>query len=197
MKVICFFSYFSCKADYLCKAPYDKTFKKEIFYNEYGFFIKNTKEISKSITDILNFISKNFFYYFENLSREQRLDFIELFYNFFVLKLIEIYQPSYMCFSCKDSVDFGPLSMGSFYMFLKLLKNKPIEKKEEDFFKYVIFEPALIIRERSVIGSNLNRILSSLNLLERLMLKDHKRILKDISSIYDPSFLKSISITEK
>ena len=53
---------------------------------------------------------------------------------------------------------------------------------------------ALLIRERAVNNLRLIRASSSLNAFDMEMLVAHSRIKKDISSLYDPSFLKSIKI---
>ena len=84
----------------------------------------------------------------------------------------------------------------SFYAFLKLIKNQSFTKENDNYFRWLAYAPALLIRERSVNSIVLTRTISSLNTVDMEMLSRHKQILKTLSSLYDPIFLKSLKIIE-
>ncbi|NGX56009.1 MAG: hypothetical protein K1060chlam5_00243 [Candidatus Anoxychlamydiales bacterium] len=161
---------------------------------EQNIFLQSNKTIIDSIKNILEFIHTIFFHKKENLNRRDRLDFIEIAYNFITLKLIEITKPQYFSFMCKDSVDKSPISNACFYGLLKIIKNITLDKEDEEFIKYLAMSNALLIRERAVNNLVLIRSFSALNVIDLEMLIKHDKIKKELSSLYDPSFLKSIEI---
>ncbi|NGX30086.1 MAG: hypothetical protein K940chlam4_00929 [Candidatus Anoxychlamydiales bacterium] len=173
-----------------------KIFRNEIVSKEGAFSIKFTDELYKFMDKVIEFIHKQFFMNKNVLTRKNRLDFIEIFYNFFVLKLIEVHNPKVMSFSCKDAIDTGSLAAACFYNFLKILKNESFTKESEDYFRWLIYGPALLIRERSVNSLDLTRMISAINAIDIEMLTHPAKVLKDISSMYDVAFLKSIKISD-
>nr|NGX36851.1 hypothetical protein [Candidatus Anoxychlamydiales bacterium] len=60
--------------------------------------------------------------------------------------------------------------------------------------KWLIFEPALLIRERAINSTNLTRELSALAAIDISMLTHKNQMLKALSVLYDPSFIKSIKV---
>jgi len=173
-----------------------KIFKKELYSNEFtSLFVSD--ELNKFIDKALDFVHKLFFVNKNVLTRRNRLDFIEIFYNFLILKIIEIQNPKILSFTCKDAIDIGSAQLASFYAFLKLIKNQEFTKETEDFFRWLVYTYALLVRERAINSTYLIRTVSSLNTIEIEMLAHKNKILKAISSLYDPSFLKSININDK
>jgi hypothetical protein len=144
--------------------------------------------------NLLDFIFTYFFHKKQNLLRRDRLDFIEIAYNFLSLKLLEIYKPKYFSYMCKDFVDKSPIQLSCFYAFLKLIINSHLDKEDEEYIKYLAFSNALLIRDRTVNNLMLLRSFSALNLVDLEFLLKHDKIKKQLSSLYDPSFLKSINI---
>ncbi|NGX33671.1 MAG: hypothetical protein K1060chlam1_00011 [Candidatus Anoxychlamydiales bacterium] len=171
-----------------------KIFKNELVSKESAFSIKFTDELYRFVDQAMKFIHKHFFVDKNVLTRKNRLDFIEIFYNFFILKLIEVHNPKVMSFSCKDGIDIGSLAGASFYSFLKLLKNENFTKETEDYFRWLIYGPALLVRERSINSLDLTRTISAINIIDIEMFTHSSKILKGISSLYDPAFLKSIKV---
>ncbi|NGX49461.1 MAG: hypothetical protein K940chlam5_01059 [Candidatus Anoxychlamydiales bacterium] len=173
-----------------------KIFRNEIVSKEGSFTIKFTDDLYRFMDKAIEFIHKQFFMNKNVLTRKNRLDFIEIFYNFFVLKLIEVHNPQVMSFSDKDAIDNGSLAAACFYNFLKILKNESFTKESEDYFRWLIYGPALLIRERSINSLDLTRMISSINTIDVEMLTHRAKVLKGISSMYDAAFLKSIKITD-
>nr|NGX33532.1 hypothetical protein [Candidatus Anoxychlamydiales bacterium] len=171
-----------------------KIFRNEIVSKEGSFTIKFTDDLYRFMDKAIEFIHKQFFMSKNVLTRKNRLDFIEIFYNFFVLKLIEVHNPQVMSFSDKDAIDNGSLAAACFYNFLKILKNESFTKESEDYFRWLIYGPALLIRERSINSLDLTRMISSINTIDVEMLTHRAKVLKGISSMYDAAFLKSIKV---
>ncbi|EKE22062.1 MAG: hypothetical protein ACD_7C00067G0001, partial [uncultured bacterium] len=172
-----------------------KEFKNKLFSGkDITLFI--SKELAKFVDDSFKVIHKNFFEGKNVFARKDRLNFIEIFYNFLFLKMIEIQNPKILSFSCKDAVDIGAMQTAAFYVFLKLLKNEKFEKENEDFFRWLVYSSAVLIRERSINPSVLIRGVCAINSIEIKFMAHREKIMKEISSLYDPSFLKSISIIE-
>lgn len=155
-----------------------------------------TKDFNVFIDNAFSIIHKFFFFNKNVFTRKNRLDFIEIFYNFFILKLIEIQNPKVLSFTCKDAIDVGAIQNATFYGFLKLIKNEPLVKENEDFFRWLIYSSAILVRERGVNPSVLIRNISALSTIEMELLSQKEKIMKAISSLYDPSFIKSINIIE-
>ncbi len=145
---------------------------------EVGFFygIKEKKQLFlDNLISLLEFIYKDFFDSSKELNRRQRLDFIEIFYHFLSLELIQMINPRYVSFTCKDGVDTSAAVNASFYCFVKLLKNKKIDKHEKDTALWLYYREALLIRERLIDSQRFNRTLSFLDHVEEKM----KKIKKD------------------
>ncbi len=171
-----------------------KVFKNELTSKDKSFSIKFTDELYRFTDNVIKFIHKQFFSNKNVLTRKDRLDFIEIFYNFLVLKLIEINNPNVMSFSCKDAIDAGSLAAASFYIFLNLIKKESFTKEIQDYFRWLIYAPALLIRERSINSLSLTRMISAINAIDAGMFTHSAKILKQISLLYDVAFLKSIKI---
>ncbi|MBN2479567.1 MAG: hypothetical protein JXA94_05005 [Parachlamydiales bacterium] len=171
-----------------------KEFKNELYQENGSFSFFKSAELSKFIDNALQFIHKQFFTEKNVLTRKNRLDFIEIFYNMLILKVIEIIEPKALSFSCKDALDIGAAMSASFFAFVHLIKNEQITKQMEDFIRYLFYSPSLLVRERAINSIALTRAVSSLNTIDMEMLTKSNKILKGLSSLYDPSFLKSIKI---
>lgn len=163
---------------YFQEAPYDEdhqlvVFKRHLlehlFDNQAGFYFP--EHIAKEINPVwvnaaFDVISKIFFSSRNVLSKEARLDFIEIFYLFLELKIIAAMQPDHVYFTCKDGVDISSTAAFSLFMFLKLLPGETFSDEEFDFAAGMLSAPALIRRERVLLAERFQRMLSALKLLE-------------------------------
>ncbi len=155
-----------------------------------------SKDLDIFINEAFVVIHKYFFVNKNVFTRKNRLDFIEIFYNFLILKLIELQNPKILSFTCKDAVDIGAIQTATFYGFLKLIKNEKFNKENEDFLRWLIYSSAILVRERSVNPTVLIRNISALSAIEIELFAHKDKIMKALSSLYDPSFIRSISIIE-
>jgi hypothetical protein len=122
-------------------------------------FPKFAKTLAHAIHEIF-FNKKNV------MARSARMDFIELFYLFFELKIIDIVKPDSVSFTCKDSIDIGLPQTVELYLALKLLNDKPLSKEEFDYIKVILFGIPLLVRGRNLFSERFNRMNSALKVIE-------------------------------
>jgi len=170
-------------------------FKKELTHpEEWGFFFPpqlSWNEQDQFIEEALSFVHKEFFKNKSNLTRHNREDFIEIFYQLLILKWLEIGKVDSISFTCKDGIDTGAAALGLFFGFIQILCADL--SKELEFLRYLLYAPALFIRERAIDPERLNRTISA---LERIgtAVEENQLIHKHLSDLYNPKFLKSIEI---
>ncbi|MCH9613589.1 MAG: hypothetical protein SP1CHLAM54_05940 [Chlamydiia bacterium] len=163
-----------------------------------GFYFPKTvpdREIKTFTKEALSFIHQNFFDGKAKLTRKSRLEFIELYYAFLTLKVMDIIKPQYMSLTCKDAVDSGPCASAMLYGILRLLQGD--EKWDEDekiFFLYLIYAPALMVRERTVDLQRLSRLMSALTTVATSLENDRSKIVKGFSALYETDFLSKLKI---
>jgi hypothetical protein len=85
----------------------------------------------------------------KSLERDQRLAFIELFYNELVVDLLEDLKPQSFSFTDKDGVDDAPCATTLFYLQAQWAKDPSWRPASEDLLHTMLFAPALMIRERA------------------------------------------------
>ena len=151
-------------------------------------------ELQRFAEDIFPLIHTYFFEKKSNLTRGAREDFIDIFNQFLLLKLIDHFHPSSISFTCKDAIDTGAAESASFYAFLKLLKNEFKTKEEHDYFRWLLYAPSLFVRERAIDGERFNRMLSSLERLENGFIENSKEILRKFEELYNPELFKTLEI---
>ncbi|MEM7174865.1 MAG: hypothetical protein AAF443_02910 [Chlamydiota bacterium] len=131
----------------------------------------------------------------EKLSRQKRLDFIEIFYLLLAFKAIDLTRPAYFSFSCKDAVDVGAMSSAGFFALTLLLKG---EKKwsvaNQNTFFYLVFCPALMVRERLIDSRRFYRAMSALSVLAQAIEKKKEAVVESLTPLYRASFLATLDI---
>lgn len=145
------------------------TLKTHILEEGYGFFlppeIKN--QLSEDFIDQLAATIHRIFFHNKNiLLPEYRLDFIEIFYAFLVLKIIEIIKPSSFSFTCKDGLDIGGTSSSLVFAFLKLLNEEKLSEEQIQYLNTLIYTPSLIVRERLLSPERFKRMIAAIKLFE-------------------------------
>lgn len=144
-------------------------FKELLLDENAGYFFPasiNRKELAKFITDAFKAIHRLFFSSKNVLSRESRLDFIEIFYMLLQLKIIEWLQPDSISLTCKDSIDSGEASSAELFAFIKLINAQKWSDADKEQLNFMIYAPALLIRERVMISERFNRMISALKAVE-------------------------------
>lgn len=171
-------------------------FKEQIAGGEQcGFYFSqhvNMKKIAQFVDKAMDIVHKVFFNYNKELSRKNRLDFIEIFYNLLVVKLIEEIEPDSFSFTCKDAIDTGVAASAGLYSFLRTLGNAANWKEEEkDFLLWMLYTPALLVRERAIDPHRMHRFASWVSMASDAILANRKGIVNACSSLYNQEiFLK-------
>jgi hypothetical protein len=164
---------------------------------ECGYFLpqqlKKT-ELTRFTEMALPLIHENFFHSKNTLTRRNREDFIEIFYQFLILKCIDILEPNSISFTCKDAIDTGAASNGTFYGFIKLLTGDFSAKEEQDFLRWLFYTPALFIRERAIQPGCLNRSISVLEKVDIEMKERGKEIVATFGELYHPQTFKTLGV---
>lgn len=144
-------------------------FKELLLDESAGYFFPSKikrEELSVFIDGAFKAIHHLFFSSKNVLVREKRLDFIELFYIVLQLKLIEWLQPDSVSLTCKDGIDVGAASSASIFAFLKLVNNQAWSDADWQHLNYMLYAPALMIRERIMLPDRFNRMISALKVVD-------------------------------
>jgi len=164
---------------------------------ECGFFfppILKQEQIKSFVKEVLPRIHEECFGEQKTLNRRQREDFIEIFYQFFILKLIDWLEPEVMSFTCKDALDTSAAAEGAFFAFIQLFNSSFDQREEIDIFRWMVYAPALFVRERPIDTERLIRTLSALEIFEREIGKRADTVIKRFEGLYSPTTLKTLQI---
>jgi len=161
---------------------------------EYGFMFPkelDSKRFRMFLTKLVDAIWDLFYEKRSALSRKNRQDFIEIFYHFLLLKIIEVIDPDLMSLTCKDAIDTGSVFSASFYAFLSVLKNGNVD---DDFMRYLLYTESLMVRERALNFSRFSRCISFLAYLDNTLTKNKSKKINALQALYNTNVLKTIGI---
>jgi hypothetical protein len=164
---------------------------------EPGFFFPaafKTAELAGFSAKILPLIHREFFGGKKTLARRQREDFIEIFYQFLVLKALDFFQADAISFTCKDALDIGAAAQGLFFAFAQLFQGSLDSREEVDFFRWLLYAPAFFTRERPIDPEQLHRILSALETFDAQIGVRADKITKAFEELYSPGCLKKLHV---
>ena len=192
-------SFYMQSEDYL--KLHDKKQFKKVFLDQLmsgidcGFYYPTDLHLNKDVFEkIINEVELVSFKDKKELTRKNRLDWIEMVYLFLILKAMEVIKPKHIVFISKDGVDVGAVTMGAMYALIKMLDPKSKWKEgEKEFFVSMHFLPALMERERIVDLHRLNRTISAISVLaSSIELKGGK--FEGIEKVFSPTFLKELKL---
>ncbi|HSX10915.1 MAG TPA: hypothetical protein VLF94_04280 [Chlamydiales bacterium] len=181
------------KADDFIKALQEQLASPE----QCGFFFPpqlKLTEIGRFADSALPAIHELFFHNKNSLTRRNREDFIEIFYQFLILKCIDMLEPNSLSFTCKDAIDTGAAEQATFYGFINLLTSDFSDKEEQDFLRWLLYTPALFIRERAIDPERFNRTISVLERIDGEMAERGKAIIKAFEPLYDSQTIKTLGV---
>lgn len=131
----------------------------------------------------------------KTLSRKQRIDLLEIFTHLLVCKLVEWGEVDSLSFTCKDAVDVGSATGAGFFALLRMWSMEhPLSSSEVDFLQWMLFAPALQIRERAIDLATLSRMVSSTALVHAALTNDRMRTLEGIASLFEPRTLTNLRV---
>jgi hypothetical protein len=173
-------------ADENCGFYFPRVIKKELFPN----FVEG----------ILSSINKVFFSEKNVLTVNNRRDFIELFYLFLVLKILEVVKPDTFSLTCKDGVDVGGAFNVQLYAFMKIINGETFKFDEINKLNAMLQLSPLFIRERAMHIERFNRLLDVLKLMEHTQedygAKAFQKIIKEAFGKYYNSPILNASIVQ-
>lgn len=177
---------------------FKEQFKELLLDENSGYFFPSTikrKDLTLFIDKAFEKIHHTFFASKNVLTRENRLDFIEIFYILLQLKLVEWLQPDSLSLSCKDAIDIGAANSAELFSFLKLINNQEWSDADWQYLNFMLYAPALLIRERIMLPDRFNRMLSALKVVENtrneLGIEKFKKIIHDgFTHLFDSQILQ-------
>lgn len=159
-------------------APYNQENHADVFMKNLreqvadvkgGFFFPKAlrKELlHKFVPGALEAVHRIFFSQKNILLREDRLNFIEIFYMFLQLKIVDWTKPDLVGFSCKDGLDAAPAASVELFAFLKLMGQERLSENDQEHLDLMLYGPCLITRERIMIPDRFNRMLEAIKAIE-------------------------------
>ena len=155
------------------------------------------KTFMEFVNEIIDDIHKSFFASKKSLTPKNRRDFIEIFYQFLLLRVFDMSNPTHVCFVCKDGVDESAAQSALFYGFIKLLsQDSEFSQEEIDFFTWMLHSPALVSRERSIHQNRLERAVESLEVLSAELEVNKETILSVFQKHFGNGIIKNLSVNE-
>lgn len=185
----------------LNQAEYFLTILKEQVASgeECGFYFPpslKTSDFSRFIDQAIDTIHRSFFSGKKELLRKERLDFIEIFYQLLILKIVDIFQPNSMSLTCKDAVDTGAAASASLYAFLRILSNpSPWREGEINLLLWMFFAPSLFLRERAIELQRLHRTVSALATLQAQADAKRNQLIPELNALYSTPIFTTLSLT--
>lgn len=176
---------------YLQKGDYQNLNEAELFLSTFyqqiesreacGFHfpaLPEAGEINAFTKEALEMIHEQFFSGRKTLLRKERLDFIEIFTQLFFMKMILLVKPDSISFTCKDAIDLGEAQAATFFAFLQRMgSSEAISAEEKDFLLWLLYAPALTLRERLIDPFRFARLVSTMNHIDGELSVRRKAIL--------------------
>jgi len=167
-----------------------ESFKEQILGGiECGFYLPEQikqKDLEKFIDAAFKTIHQLFFEKKTTLTRMERLHFIEIFYALYITKILDLMQIDSLSFSCKDALDVGAAQTALYYgLMLMLSSKKPWSKEDIDHLLWMVYGPALLVRDRAIHQARWKRALLALETIHRACISNHSAVIKGINALYD------------
>ena len=119
-------------------------------------------EWRKKVLEIIDSIHANYFDQREELSVQERLDFIEISYVKFIEALVEKFNPDVMNITCKHSVDRGPSLYMLFYLHERLKAGASLQSELQNLYR-LYFSPLIAFHNRAGHDYRIERFQAALN----------------------------------
>lgn len=163
-------------------------FKEHLSDENCGYFFpENIKKelFPKFVDGVIDAVHRIFFSDMNVLTVKNRQDFIEVFYLFLQLKLIELIQPDTFSLMCKDSVDVGGVASTQLYAFLKILHDEELVEADVDHMNFILYCAPLLIRERIILPDVFDRMI---DVLKRIEMVKHELGARNFGKIINEAF---------
>lgn len=195
-------------------APYHEDNNAEVFIKHLkeqvrgesgGFWFSGVlkKELGKTfINDVIEGIHKTFFSGKNVLLRDHRLDFIEIFYLFLQLKIMDLVKPDVVGVCCKDAIDNSSTTAAELFVFVKMLTQERLSENDQEHLDLMLYGPSLLYRERLVHPERFHRMNAAIKTIEgvceQLGQKDFVKIIYEVfGKLYKTPILKAKAVVQK
>jgi hypothetical protein len=173
-----------------------KQFKEHIKGETSGFYFPpsiDKKQLFHFINHSIDAIHKIFFSNKNVLLKEHRMDFIEIFYLLLQLKLIDLVQPTSFSLTCKDTIDIGQSYSVELFILLQLINHQTWTESDRNFVNFLLYAPALLIRERILLAERFNRMISAVRTIENVRHEyGEESFYQLIQEVFKPLFKSSV-----
>jgi hypothetical protein len=163
-----------------------------------GFFFPSgwkKEAFDRFIDQAINQIHQVFFDGKKTLTHQNRLDFIEIFHLMIILRAIETDHPDSLSFTCKDAIDTGAAVSAELYSFLRMMNSsKSWDQEEKNFLLWMLYSPALTLRERAIDQSRFKRIVSALELVNGELEAKRQAVVEACGKLYELPFFKDLTV---
>ncbi len=146
-----------------------KQFVQQLQEEDTGFYFPDeVKDLlfPDTAQEMMHHIHRIFFSEKNVLSKGQRQAFIEIFYTFLQLKLLEIIKPAAMSFTCKDAVDSGGAAGVQWLAFLTLLAKEEVEEGDLERMQLILHLPSLLVRCRVILPDRFESLMNTVKVIE-------------------------------
>jgi hypothetical protein len=157
---------------------FKKQFLEHLIDENTGFYFPGwiKEQIFDSYSEkLMKEIHQFFFASKLNLSREERMDFIEIYYQFINLKLIELTEPTSFSLTCKDAIDSGASASFEFFSFLKVISESSFSQSDIERIYMLVFATPLIVRDRAMQNDRFSRMIHVLDRVQTQMNQNGKK----------------------
>ncbi len=160
-----------------------------------GYFFPSGIELHPFAKSMQKLIHELFFASKETFTRKERQDFIEIFDQFLYLKLILLLKPDSLSFTCKDALDIGEAQAAGFFAFLRMMGSQEAWTQEEkEFLLWMLYSPALLVRERPIDSAPLQRMIGALKQIESALEENRKEILTKTQELLGVPIFKKLTV---
>lgn len=133
------------------------------------YFPKELKLKKEIVIEIFDRVHAKFFSRKNVLTRESRLDFIEIFNLMLMMKCIQMTNARHVFFTCKDGVDVSSAEAALLLVYMRLMKGDGFSQEMIEQVQELIYLPALMGRERSMMQSCFQRMLGAVKVMEHVL----------------------------
>jgi hypothetical protein len=129
--------------------------------------LKTDLAFMQKAKDLMSEVHKALFEAKPNLSKQERKDFIEIYYAFFELMLIKTLNISSMNIACKDAIDRAGKSNALLFKLLSLVNGDRDESVKEKSFVAITHGPAFLVKKQAILEHRRERLVSAIKYFEK------------------------------
>ncbi|HEY2811296.1 MAG TPA: hypothetical protein VGJ00_07920 [Rhabdochlamydiaceae bacterium] len=129
------------------------------------------------------------------LIHKNRLDFIDIFYLFFLLKVLEEFKPDTISFTSKDGIDSAAAMGAELFAFLRMMNHSgQWSEGENDLVRMLFYAPALLIRNRAIEAQYIKRALSALSIVNAELEAHFNKVVAACSKLFKLPFFEELHL---